>query len=248
MQLIANGPDIPAAVLHSQEEERLVFFCGAGISMPSGLPNFRSLVEDVRDQLGAAFTPQEKREFDAEACDRVLGMFELNTRFAIKARQKVVKRLATVENPKLDVHNSLLTLARRSDGSRQLVTTNFDNLFRSRSQTVARRLRRNFQFPNLVKWDGLVHFRGRIVPTDSDGRKLVFTSADFGVAYLVLALRELAADAELVSDRGVALILGRVAGVNDDFHSRPSSKERSESVTVCSKTSRAVCLDAPLRK
>lgn len=129
MQLIANGPDIPAAVLHSQEEERLVFFCGAGISMPSGLPNFRRLVEDVRAQLGAAFTPQEKREFDAEAYDRVLGMFELDTRFGIKARQKVVKRLATVENPKLDVHKSLLTLARRPNGSRQLVTTNFDNLF-----------------------------------------------------------------------------------------------------------------------
>ena len=31
MQLIANGPDIPAAVLHSQEEGKLVFFCGAGI-------------------------------------------------------------------------------------------------------------------------------------------------------------------------------------------------------------------------
>jgi hypothetical protein len=71
MQLIANGPDIPAAVLHSQEEERLVFFCGAGISMPSGLPNFKRLVEDVRDELGAEFTPQEKREFDAEAARSV---------------------------------------------------------------------------------------------------------------------------------------------------------------------------------
>lgn len=76
MQLIANGPDIPAAVLHSQEEGRLVFFCGAGISMSSGLPSFKRLVEDVRDQLGAAFTSQEKREFDAEAYDRVLGMLE----------------------------------------------------------------------------------------------------------------------------------------------------------------------------
>jgi hypothetical protein len=42
MQLIANGPDIPTAALHSQEEERLV------------------------------------REFDAEAYDRVPGMFELD--------------------------------------------------------------------------------------------------------------------------------------------------------------------------
>src|SRR5512134_1878086 len=54
-----------------------------------------------------------------------------------------------------------------------------------------------------------------------------------------LALRELAADAELVSDRRVALVLGRVPGVDGDLHSRPPSTELSNSVTRCSKTSRA---------
>lgn len=185
MQLIANGPDIPAAVLHSQEEGKLVFFCGAGISMPSGLPSFKRLVEDVRDQLGAAFTPQEKREFDAEAYDRVLGMFESDARFGIKARQKVVKRLATVDNPQLGVHQSLLTLARRPDGARQLVTTNFDNLFQIAEPDCHAKAAPELPIPKPGKWDGLVHLHGRIVPADPDGRKLVFTSADFGVAYLV---------------------------------------------------------------
>jgi hypothetical protein len=185
MQLIANGPDIPAAVLHSQEEGKLVFFCGAGISMPSGLPSFKRLVEDVRDQLGAAFTSQEKREFDAEAYDRVLGMFESDARFGIKARQKVVKRLATVDNPQLGVHKSLLTLARRPDGARQLVTTNFDNLFQIAEPDCHVSAAPELPIPKPGKWDGLVHLHGRIVPADPNGRKLVFTSADFGVAYLV---------------------------------------------------------------
>jgi hypothetical protein len=38
-----------------------------------------------------------------------------------------------------------------------------------------------------------------------------------------LALRQLAADAELVSDRRVALVLGRVPRVDGGFHSRLSS-------------------------
>ena len=38
MQFIENGPDIPEALLQAQEEGRVVFFCGAGISYPAGLP------------------------------------------------------------------------------------------------------------------------------------------------------------------------------------------------------------------
>jgi hypothetical protein len=54
-----------------------------------------------------------------------------------------------------------------------------------------------------------------------------------------LTLCKLAADAELVSDRRVALVLGRVSGVDGDFHTRPSSTERFDSATAWSKTSRA---------
>jgi hypothetical protein len=42
-----------------------------------------------------------------------------------------------------------------------------------------------------------------------------------------LALCEFAADAELISDRRVPLVLGGVAGVDGDFHCRPSSVELS---------------------
>jgi hypothetical protein len=43
---------------------------------------------------------------------------------------------------------------------------------------------------------------------------------DLALDVPALALRELAAHAELVSDRGVALVLGRVPGVDGDLHSR----------------------------
>ena len=45
MQFIENGPDIPDSLLQAHEEGRVIFFCGAGVSYPAGLPGFRGLVE-----------------------------------------------------------------------------------------------------------------------------------------------------------------------------------------------------------
>ncbi len=49
MQFIKNGPDIPEELLEAQEEGRVVFFCGAGISYPAGLPGFGGLVNKIYD-------------------------------------------------------------------------------------------------------------------------------------------------------------------------------------------------------
>ncbi len=52
MQFITNGPDIPDALLQVHEEGRVVFFCGAGISYPAGLPGFEGLVRGVMQRTG----------------------------------------------------------------------------------------------------------------------------------------------------------------------------------------------------
>ena len=49
MQFVTNGPDIPDELLQAHEEGRVVFFCGAGISYPAGLPGFKGLVELISD-------------------------------------------------------------------------------------------------------------------------------------------------------------------------------------------------------
>jgi NAD-dependent SIR2 family protein deacetylase len=41
MQLNHYGPDIPDELLQAHEQGTVVFFCGAGISCPAGLPLFR---------------------------------------------------------------------------------------------------------------------------------------------------------------------------------------------------------------
>lgn len=55
MQFIKDGPDIPEALLLAHEEGRVIFFCGAGISYPAGLPDFKGLVEKLYKELNTEF-------------------------------------------------------------------------------------------------------------------------------------------------------------------------------------------------
>ncbi len=59
VQFVTDGPDIPDALLQAHEEGRVVFFCGAGISYPAGLRDFKWLVEQVYQSNGVAFSEME---------------------------------------------------------------------------------------------------------------------------------------------------------------------------------------------
>ena len=63
MQLISNGPDIPNTLLQAHEDGRVVFFCGAGISYPAGLPGFEDLVKKIYTFLGTTCSDIEKIAF-----------------------------------------------------------------------------------------------------------------------------------------------------------------------------------------
>ena len=51
MQFFKDGPDIPERLLQAHEDGHVVFFCGAGISRPTGLPEFEGLVKQLYDRL-----------------------------------------------------------------------------------------------------------------------------------------------------------------------------------------------------
>ena len=46
LELVSNGPDIPVELLNQPDGDRVVFFCGAGVSMDpaSQLPDFPGLL------------------------------------------------------------------------------------------------------------------------------------------------------------------------------------------------------------
>lgn len=163
MQFIANGPDIPDALLQAHEDGRVVFFCGAGIyyPYPAGLPGFEGLADEIYRLVGT-------------------------TRNALaKALQPKLRRKGAT-----NTHAALLQLARNREGALRLVTTNFDQVFelvaKRNKQPVRAFAAPMFPVPKNSRWDGVVYLHGLLPDKEDDSalHRLVLTSGDFGLAYL----------------------------------------------------------------
>lgn len=48
-----GAPDLPEELLTAQQSGNLVLFCGSGISVPAGLPDFKTLVENLWNNLSS---------------------------------------------------------------------------------------------------------------------------------------------------------------------------------------------------
>ena len=197
MQLILNGPDIPEELLQAQAEGRVVFFCGAGISMNADLPSFRALVEDIYSQCNVIQNNVEKRLFELGEYDRTLDLLE---RRIVNGKQAVRQTVAKIlEKPlkevgyekKLSLHKALLRLSRNSEGEIRLVTTNYDHCFYRASKELSIDLNQ-YSAPCLPiakksKWNGVVFLHGLLPNNDNNLaalNNLILTSGDFGAAYL----------------------------------------------------------------
>lgn len=192
MQFVKNGPDVPERLLQAHEEGRVVFFCGAGISYPAGLPGFRGLVNDLFDELGVIPDDIQSAAIKAGQFDTAISLLELEI---VGGRKTVRNALLKILTPDLarknatSTHEALLTLAKTPDQQTRLVTTNFDRVFEEvinrESLTVEQ-----FEAPLLPipknRWDGLVYLHGLLPPSPSASKldRLVVSSGDFGLAYL----------------------------------------------------------------
>ena len=196
MQFVQNGPDIPDALLQAHEEGRVVFFCGAGISYPAGLPGFKELVEKIYDIVGEHRTAIEDRAFQHRQLDATLDILEHRLRGGRPA-MRMRKALAEALKPNLrrkgatQTHAALLQLARSRKGVTRLVTTNFDRIF----EHILAKSKANIPtfhapllpIPKNSRWNGLVYLHGLLPPDESAESllsRLVVTSGDFGLAYL----------------------------------------------------------------
>lgn len=189
MQFVRHGPDIPERLLQAHEDGRVVFFCGAGISYPAGLPGFGELVERLHALVGEPPDSVEKELMAKHQFDAAIGRYEQRI---LGGRKSVRRRLPAALKPNLGLsralttHYALLELGRSRNGLR-LVTTNFDTLFEeaARHFSVA-----NFTLhpepPARANWNGLVYLHGRMPsePSDDELERLVLADGDFGQAYL----------------------------------------------------------------
>ena len=190
MQFIANGPDIPDALLQAHEEGRVVFFCGAGISRPAGLPDFGGLVQRLFQQAGE---PSDKTESDLikqGQFDRAIGHYERRIQEERTTTRRGLPSILSGDLTKrraLTTHLALLTLGRSRNGGLKLVTTNFDTLFEDAVSRYCLPTPTIYHDPpTRLCWDGVVHLHGRmpVKPSVDDLDQLVLSDGDFGQAYL----------------------------------------------------------------
>ncbi|MGB8379385.1 MAG: anti-phage defense-associated sirtuin Dsr1, partial [Rhodanobacteraceae bacterium] len=192
MQFVRQGPDIPERLLQAHEEERVVFFCGAGISYPARLPGFSGLRQRLYEALSVTPNLVQQSAIKAGHFDTAIGLLEADV---VGGRGRVRSELATILTPDLAApnatatHEALLTLAKNREGRTRLITTNFDRLFEE-VRTAKSLSFPDFKAPLLpvpkTRWDGLVYLHGLLplTPTAGDLDRLVVSSGDYGLAYL----------------------------------------------------------------
>ncbi|MXW20204.1 MAG: hypothetical protein F4Z95_05315 [Gammaproteobacteria bacterium] len=192
MQPTRDGPDIPEQLLQLNEDGRVVFFCGAGISRPADLPLFGDLVGQIFEGLHHEPNQVQQRALDADQFDTAIGLLESEI---ADGRLQVRRKLAEILTPDLTkpaalaTHQALMTLARNRQGHTRLITTNYDRLFEEVMSACSIDIE-TFSAPLLPvpksRWKGLVYLHGLLAeePEDSELDRLVLSSGDFGLAYL----------------------------------------------------------------
>src|SRR5665647_1432488 len=192
---IINGPEIPESLLEAHEEGRIVFFCGAGVSYPAGLPGFEGLVDKIYEKLGTKRTSTEQQAYVNKQFDTTLDLLERRypgKRIAVRKALAAVLTPSHIGDNSTITHKALIQLATNRKGNVRLVTTNFDQLFQhviTKNNLDIRNYSSPFlPIPKKSRWDGIVYLHGLLPDSFDETEKLnrlVITSGDFGLAYLI---------------------------------------------------------------
>ena len=196
---------IPEKLLRNHEDGRVVFFCGAGVSVPAGLPSFRKLVKLTLMELLPARDKCESNSmgsmawqaFDKEIYDEALGILESSQQGGYDSkdvRKKVSSLLLNPRTKTLDKHLVLARLAGFGAVHGRLVTTNFDTLFERAEKKLMKqenyRHKMNVHIAPALPpakpeaFQGLAYLHGRLKSSVND-QYLVLTTANFGTAYML---------------------------------------------------------------
>lgn len=201
MRFFPDGPSIPDTLLHRRDQGRVVFMCGAGISLNAGMPSFLELTRYVIDYFdppeSSSITLALKSHLEGEENEPDRPKTPLDQIFQLlhqeygreEVNALVAKRLSfeSVEDNHCNQHAIITRLSRGTDRKPQIVTTNFDKLFEHVDIEQNITVHEPPAFPNLelgIPISGVTYLHGRIKDTDSNLHPYILSSADFGRAYL----------------------------------------------------------------
>ncbi|MFE5335742.1 SIR2 family protein [Isoptericola sp. NPDC056573] len=168
--------DLPQELITAHADGDVVFFVGAGVSVPppTCLPLFGNLTEQVALLVG-----EQPNEKDVGEPDVYLGRLAADPGLDI---HRIVSDLISRRRQRNALHDALATLA-ATPGPVRMVTTNYDDHLH-RALSATRTTHTVFEAPALPlgnDFEGLVHLHGRV---GQPPQRLVITDSDFGTAYI----------------------------------------------------------------
>ncbi len=188
-----DGPEFPGKLIDSLLAGEVVFLCGTGVSAPQ-MPEFASLVDRTYESLAVQKTDSEKRAYEQERYEEVLGSLSRRLADPNAVTSAVSALLAVPGDPNLGQHRTILRLSRDLDNRLTVVTTNFDTLLeRASAELVPDIPPADMSFagqavpaPGGPAFSGVVHMHGRLEDQmiGLEETPLVLTSADYGDAYM----------------------------------------------------------------
>ena len=203
MRFIADGPIIPDSLLNKRDAGQVVFFCGASVSLPAGMPTFLKLTQYVIDKfnppensdIANTFEPWRNRLVPVTAkipLDQIFNMIQ-NEYGHDLTNKHVTERLSISDDTshRTTEHEIISRISANQDGIPQIVTTNFDRLFEMIPGAQDMKDQKYFvppTFPDLrhdtVLPSGITYLHGRLGETTGGTQDYILSSSDFGRAYL----------------------------------------------------------------
>lgn len=176
---------------------RVVFLCGAGVSLPSGMPTFVGLTKHVVEFLDPPADSEIMAAFRPWLDGSSAGNVPLDQIFNLLHQEYGKEEVNALVTKRLMVASSVGKVGREHElikrisssqsGKPQIVTTNFDRLFELAPNSEKLVLHEPPAFPDLnfgTTIEGITYLHGRLVDPTSDRHPYVLSSADFGRAYL----------------------------------------------------------------
>lgn len=197
MRFHADGPAIPDILLERCDAGRVVFLCGAGVSLPSGMPSFVGLTQHVIEffdppedsEIMSAFRPWLEDQSSANMpLDQIFNLLHQEygkDEVSALITERLSAPLAVDEVGR--EHRLIKRISSNQSGVPQIVTTNFDRLFELGMHAGQMICHVPPAFPDLASGatiEGITYLHGRLADVGSTHQQYVLSSADFGRAYL----------------------------------------------------------------
>ena len=175
---------IPLELRQALKKKEVVFFCGAGVSKNSGLPDGEELLEELTKGLN--LNCSEEGELDAQMLHIKKGLGEEQFKKELHKRLQLKEGTDLEVQKALQVQKALLKLSLNQEGLPRLVTTNIDDCFQQAAKQLEMKPCRHIA-PALPTprdyWASIVYLHGKL-EGDDPNTSLVLCRDEFGEAYL----------------------------------------------------------------